>query len=908
MDRFCPNKLKALYQRLAFLLLFSSSLCLAKVNAQTQHKVSGTVLDSLKMAISDVNVQLITTTDTLKAISDKEGKFLFRNVKSESFVLQLSIMGYKSYAGKYSIEKGSKQLELNPIILAMTGTMLKEVNVKAKINPVRVMTDTIEYNAGAFQVLQGDRVSDLLKQLPGVDVDNDDNVTTMGKEMTKLRVNGKDFFTNNVKDFISKLPASIVAKIQVIDDYGDEANFTGIKVGEPRKMLNIVTKDDINKGYFGYVGINGGTSNQVSMNGNMNIWKENEQIGSNLNLTRADNGAGQSRNSNASINLRKSINKTTSTGFNYSFYNNSNDNQNISFIETVNTLGTIYSANESQGNNKGNNHTLNWDFQKNAKKNFVNASVGMGLGQSEGINGSSSKQSGIIRQDLINQSSSDNHSPSLNGNLNWSRKLQKKGSSLSASLNFRTNFNKGNQGIISNTLYYNAISGVLAKDSLLNRLVKSNSNNNNIGGTINYAYALKKPKKDTLANRSINTSYNFSIGTTNNDILTYVTDKANNVRYVDSLSTQYSSLFLSQNIGISYAYNSKKMNYTIGGSIRPSTLLGDYENLNVKINNTNINYAPTINVSYRFKPTQTLSIRYNGNSNSPSANQLQPVRNTQNLQNIIVGNPNLKPSFSNTLNASYNTNNVKSGKSLQASLGYSLVQNQIVSNVVLLRDTLNSLRQETRYENADGTYNINGNYFYNIPLVKNKFTISIRGNFTYGHNIVFTDNVRSINKALNLSQAVSSNVNLKKLTLSGAINYGLNANSYSLIKGNARDIETWNFTFSGRATVLKTFKFSTNLSKRINTGYAIANTNPFLIGATLNKSFLKSKTINASIAVFDLLNQGNNLSRYVSGNMTVDSRSNQITRYVTFGISYNLSKFGKGGGNVFRSEEMMIYN
>jgi hypothetical protein len=101
---------------------------------------------------------------------------------------------------------------------------------------------------------------------------------------------------------------------------------------------------------------------------------------------------------------------------------------------------------------------------------------------------------------------------------------------------------------------------------------------------------LKKPK-DTLANRSLNASYGFSLGQTNNDILTYVTDKNNNVRYVDSLSTQYTSLFLSQNIGLNYVFSNKKMNYTLGANLRPNTLIGDYENLNVRIKNTNINYS-----------------------------------------------------------------------------------------------------------------------------------------------------------------------------------------------------------------------------------------------------------------------------------------------------------------------------
>ena len=877
-------------------LLFSLFNSL-NLSAQTNRKIFGTVVDSTRTTLSNSNILLVSGKDSLRTTTDKQGNFLFKGIKTSTFSINITNVGYLPYTREFNLAKEDKQLQLDTIILQVSGMMLKEVTVKGKINPVRVMTDTVEYNAAAYQVLEGDKVSDLLKQLPGVEVDDEDNATTLGKEMIKLRVNGKDFFTNNVKDFISKLPASIVAKIQVIDDYGDDAKFTGIKVGEPRKMLNIVTKDDINKGYFGNIGLNGGTSNQVSLNENLNIWRKEEQIGSNLNLNRADNGAGQNRNLNGSVNLRKSFGENNSLGINYSINTNYNDSENISFIETVNTLGTIFNENQSKGNNKGRYHNLGLDFQKSGKKDFMNATFGLGYGDNSGINSSSSKQQGIIKQDLINRSSSSGNSPNINGNFNWSRRLAKKGSNLSINMNLRAGLNKNDQNIISNTLYYDDLSGAMVKDSLLNRRINSSTNNNNFGASISYNYPLKKTK-DSLITRSINSTYSFSIGNNNNDILTYVTDSLNNIRYVDSLSTQYSSLFFSQNIGTSYNYNSKKISYVLGATIRPNTLIGNYENLNVKIKNTNINYAPNFNFNYKLKPTRTLSMRYNGNSNSPSPNQLQPVRNTQNLQNVIVGNPNLKPSFNHSLSINYNTNDVKSGRSLQLSIGTSTTQNQIVSNVVLLRDTLNGLKQETRYENANGAYNINANYFYNIPLVKNKFTISARGNASYGNNIVFTDNIKSMNRAINLSQTFSSNLIFKKGSVTSGFTYGLNSNNYSLIKGNSRDVQTFSFNLSGRATVLKTYKVSTNLSKRINTGYTLANTNPFLIGATLNKTFLKSKTIMASLSVVDLLNQGNNLSRYVTGNTTIDSRSNQITRYFMLGISYNLQKFGGGNGNV----------
>ncbi|MES2417575.1 MAG: TonB-dependent receptor [Bacteroidota bacterium] len=859
--------------------------------AQNAGKVSGSIIDSTQNAIVDANILLISGKDTLRSTSDKYGEFSFRRLKAANFQVKVTMMGYKAYTGNFSLEKGERHLQLAPIILENSGQMLKEVVIHGKINPVRVLKDTLEFNAAAYQVLDGDKVSDLLKQLPGVLVDDDDNVTTMGKEMTKLRVNGKDFFTNDVKDFINKLPASIVAKIQIVDDYGDEANFTGLKIGEPQKMLNIVTKPGMNKGVFGGIGLNSGTNNQIGLNASISIWGEKEQIGSNFNTNKSDNGAGQSKSNSTAANYRRNI-KNGAIGVAYNFNNNNSDNENNSFIETVNTLGTIYSVNENSGNNSGNNQNLNLSLQQNNQKNFLNANVSIGLSKNGGINNSITKQSGIIKQDLINESNSTYRSPNFNANLSWSKRLSKKGKNLSINFNIRNGQNEGEQNIISNTLYYNPISNTLAKDSLLNRLINTRSRNANLGGSVAYSIPLKQPK-DSLANSNISIAYSFSLGNMNNNILTYVTDKLNNIRYVDSLSTQYRSLFLSQNISASYGYSNKKISYYLGASARPNTLTGDYQNLAVKIKNRTVNYAPNFNFSYRPSISKSISIRYTGSSNSPSANQLQPVRNTQNLQNIVIGNPNLKPSFNHSIGLSFNNNQPKSGRLLQLGITASTTQNQIVSNVVLLRDTLNSLRQETRYENSDGTYNLTGNYAYSIPLNKNKINISTRGNFSYNKNIIFTDNVKFFNKGLNFSQSISSNLNFKKAALSASVAYGINANNYTLIKGNSRAIETWNFSISSRATFFKSYKMSINIAKRINSGYALANTNPLMMNAALNKSFLKSKSLSLNMQAYDLLNQGNNLSRFVSGNSTIDNRTNQITRYFTFGLNYNLQKFGE---------------
>ena len=875
--------------RIALLISIALSCTFYQLKAQTARKLAGTLIDTANRPISEANILLIAGTDTLKTTSDKDGKFGFAGIKAEKVTIGISIIGYQPYSFSHSLK--DRPTELAPIVLKASGEMLKEVVIRPKPVPIRIKKDTIEYDAAAYNVMEDDRVAELLKQLPGMEVDDEDNVKTMGKEMTKLRVNGKDFFTNNVKDFISKLPASIVAKIQVIDDYGDQANFTGIKVGEPVKMLNIVTKPGMDRGVFGNLGATGGTNDQFGMQANGNIWQDRKQIGFNGRFNNANNGAGRSKTISASGSYLDRIGKNINSNLNYNFGSNQGDSQRESLIETTNTIGKIINNTGSQGNNKNSSHNLAWGLQSTTKKRFFIFNLGLAANSNSNNSQSFSKQSGVIRQDLNDVNRSSNSSPNINTNLSWSQRFAKTRNTLSFSFNAGRNVSNGDQEINSHTTYYDPASGAMVKDSILNRLIDNKTKGSSFGSGLSFSQALGKVQ-DTVASRSLNLSYNFSVNNSENALLTYVTDALGNAHYVDSLSNRYHSTSISQSAGISYSYSTKKLSYNLGINAQPNLIRGKYEDRNESIKNATLNYSPTLNMSYRISPSNSFSMYYNGNSRAPSFYQLQPVKNTQNLQNVVIGNPDLKPAFSHAVNMSYNLVGVKTGRSLQLGAGVSTVQNQIVTNVVLLRDTLNSLKQETRYENTNGAYNVNGNYAVTLPFGKRKYNVSLRGNLGFSQNVSFTDNVKLFNRGVNFNQSLNSGYNNKKISVTGNISYSLSTNNYSLQQQSIKSIENWFFNLNTRVTLFKNLNVGLNGSKRINSGYALGNNNPLIINASLSKTFFKKKLATLSIQGYDLLKQGNNLSRFVSGNSIVDSRTNQLTRYFTFNLSFNLQKFG----------------
>jgi hypothetical protein len=935
-------------KKISALTLLILCFSVLHVLAQANRKISGAVIDSTKKAISHSKVMIIINGDTLNTQTDDYGDFSFSKLNTDKFTIELSHIGYKTYRAEYEFTDKEKHKKLKDITLKQADHMLDEVIINAKPNPVRFMQDTIEYNAAAYRVNEGDNVADLIKQLPGMEVNQQYGVKTMGKEMVKLRVNGEDFFTNDIKAYIGTLPAGIVSKIQIIDDFGDQANFTGIKIGEPMKMLNIITKPGLNKGGFGSFSANAGTNELIGSGGHFNLWNGTKQSSANLNGNTSNNGAGINRNIALGISHSNKIKENLRGGFGYQFENSAYASSNEQVIESINPEGKFINNSQNKGNNGGNNQQLNSNINFNNKKIYLDGYLNAGYNNASNQNLSSSLQSGILKQDLINSNSTSSKSPNINASFNFSKKLTDSKNSFSGRFSISASETNSDQDIRTNTLYYDQTTGILQKDSLLNRELNSRNNSNNVGLGFNYSIGLKKPK-DTLGRQSFNIGYNATVSRSKNLVSTFVFDnKSSAISFVDSLSTSFRTISLNQTINLNYNYESRKSRYNLGLNASPNLLSNQDMRLNQKTNNNTFNYSPTVNFSKTLTPGKTVSMDYQGANRNPSIYQIQPIRNTQSLQNIVIGNPDLKPSFSHNLNANFNYSQIKTGRSIQIGLTASATQREIVENVIIVPDTLNSLKQITRFENVNGNHQLSSNYNINIPITKNKSSMTYSGSVGFSNRAVIFNNQKAFGKGLNFSQRLSSNVTFKKSSISADVNYSVTSNNdatnlyrYSLYqpigigqiaapaffltksfganvysslnlqnfglnggvnyntnhndgKGaeTIEDITNINLNLSGRITIRKSYQINFNSSKSFNYGYSLPNTNPLIIGLNLEKSFLKNKALRVGINANDILGQGNYLSRAVSGNTIIDSRNRLRTRFFTMSLNYNLSKFG----------------
>jgi hypothetical protein len=886
-----------------FALLFGLFF-MESMQAQTIVRLRGVVQDTVKTGIPGANVRLIAGKDTLNTSTDSVGKFSFsisRSAKPSATLSPATVVsvlvrgvGYLQTSTAFTLPGTGTEQDIPALVLRDASNQLAEVVIKAKIIPMRLMKDTVEFNAAAYTVREGDNVDELLKQLPGVEIDKDGNVTSAGKEMTKLRVNGKDFFTSNVKEFISQLPAGIVDKLQVIDDYGDKANFTGQKSGEPQKMLNLVLKDKRNRGTFGNAGISGGTNDRYVANLHANIWRDDTQIGLNGQASNTNNGAGINNTTNTGFTFRNKIGKNLTVNGNYNYLRNKTELSQQSYIQTVNSIGTVYNESSTQNETKGTNHNFDMGLQSVGGENYIQGGIRGSVNNSVSDAFTSSRQTGVIRQDLLNGNHSEQHSPNLNADFTIARHFKDKpGRTVSMGLMAGNTISNSTQDQDNRIGYYDPESDLLVKDSLRNQLVDTRNRVRNVNATLTLTEPLGNPL-DSLAKKSIDFSYQYAYAHTSNALVTNVQDDMDEYRRVDSLSNKYTSSFSTHTIGLNYRYAAKGLNYSVGVTGQPNVLTGAYEGRADKISRTGFNISPVARFDFTPSPKTTYSLVYNGNSNAPDFNQLQPVADTRNLQNVIVGNPDLKASFNHTVNLSYRSVSLTNGSTLQLSVRGTAVQDQVVSNTVLIRDTLNSLKQETRYLNTGGNYNFGSNYYWSVPISGKKFNVELKGGASYNRRVAYADNIKNFGKGLGLNQALSLRMNQKWLMVNTSASYNYRSNVYSLASSNSNIIQTWLFHGDAKTFAMQSLNAGVNVSKTINQGFAIPGRNPLLIGGYVEKTFFKRKG-SIKLEGHDLLNQGNNVNRTISDNSITESRSNQVTRYFLLSLNWRLQSFPGGG-------------
>jgi len=900
--------------------------------AQQGYTVTGIVKDTTGLTVPGATVTMLTAKDSLSLSTSIDGIFSFKNMEQSTFTIKVSAIGYAGYHKTFVGAGKTGSFALGAIILKTNNTLLNTVQITS-VNPVKLKEDTVEFNAAAYPVQDGAPVEDMLKKLPGVDVDKDGNVTAQGKTITKVRVNGKDFFNGDVKTATQNLPANIVQNIQIIDDYGDQANLTGLKTGEPDKILNITIRPDKNYGYFGQLNLGDGSDAQNSIagknednryvaSGNLFKFNGDQQIAvlANLNNTNANlftfggggprgggpggGGGGSSSSSSngitttrsAGANFRDQWGKKVSVYGSYSFSDN-----------TVNTLSSTIQTNTSltspSVNNFNNNQTdgkVNHRFNFNIEYkidtvNYLKISPTFsyaGINTTQSQNSVLTQNNATIRNYNLNSTLSSS-SPNFGTNVLFNHKFNTRGR------NFSINASAGSTSLTqTQNPVYNYITGTASAP--VNQLISTNVKLDSVGATLSYMEPLSKHSFLEL-----NYAYHYAHTTSDKETDTLTTSETRN-RY-DLLSNDYSFNFITNRAGLNYRFIETKYNYTLGFGVQPSLLSGYSAKTGIDTRVTTLNFAPTARFVYNVSRSQSFNFNYSGASNQPTYSELQPVTDFSNSLYPVQGNADLKPEFNNNLSVRYNKFDFQSGNILFAGLSFTQTDNKIVANTTTYPQvyTPNSKLAGTiltQYLNADGFYMASGNYTYAKPWQERKFTLMFNGSASYSNNISYISNVapatyvlsteKNIAKSLNLTQGIKFRTSIQNvIDAEASTSYGITSTDNSLTQNNLNNgFSTWNLGLNGKNYFDKTWTLSYDFTKTLYYGYAGAS-NPNILNAYIEKKFLKQNVGALRLSAFDVFNQNTGFSNTQNGSYITQTESNRLGRYFLLTFTLRLQKF-----------------
>jgi len=891
-------------------------------------QVSGVVKDSLDQTVIGATVTLTSSADTLKTSTNEDGIFIFKNVKSWVFKVQVTSLGHvrKVISGKYN--DATARITLDPIILKNDEKVLSEVIVNGTPSIV-YKTDTVEYRASDYVVRKGATVDELLQKMEGVQVGNDGSVTVNGTAVAKARLNGKDIYGGDVATAVQNLPAEIVDKIQMVDDYGNTAARTGVKDGDPTKVLNITTRQDKSVGNLARLNGGVGTLDQFEGSANLTRINKNQTITVNTTLLKTPNGiAGQ----NASIgrlggasnrggrsgvgfggggggsatggtNLRTAPAFTYRDKFgkkidflaNYNFNYTDNNTLTISRSQAISTLGITDSDRDANNESRNKTHTIGFEIEYAIDSaNYIQFSPNLNFVNTSGFNRSSNFQKGLINQDQINNNNSSITRPNVGGTISYQHIFKTPNRTFSAETTIRQQEN--NSGDEQYNLFnYRDITQRFLGDSILNRFIGVNNLQNNFRSSLTYTEPLGKLSRLEFNANLENRGYK-------NSRLTSDIEANGNLVLLDTFSNVFNYSFTQYRNSINYRYgnNTSLFNFSLGLTGVNTSLMGTRTNVGSNIDKQTFKIIPIARIQLRLSSTHRVSLNYNGRAIEPQFNQIQPVKDVSNPQNAIVGNPNLKIAFAHNVNAQYSNYIANSRINYELRLFSSFTEDQVVNNIVEIRDpnAFGIFKNETRYVNLNGNKSNIADYSISKQLSDRRYNLSFFGNIQNSNRVSMSNNQINNAQTWGFKQSFGPRLTPKTwFDINPYVSYDYNKIDFSLAR--SRDViqKIWALSLDGNVYFAKKYQFGYALSKNYVSGIGNNVTNnPFIINTMLQMRVFKNKG-SLQLRAYDLLNQNNFINRTQNDLGFTETFTNPNSRYVMLNLSMNLQKWTGAVGN-----------
>ena len=934
---------------LAFLLLSVTGVK-AQSGEDEGLTVSGHVYDAeLNEPMVQATVQLFRQRDSTfvgGTVTDLRGNFSVEAPTNGIFKLKISSVGYQTIEREVTLRRNQSQ-ELGTLLMSSESVMLQEAVVTGRAAQVIVKKDTLVYNPDAYRTPEGSPIEELIKRIPGAEVDEDGNITINGRAVKKILLDGKEFMMGDVESALKNIPLSIIQNLKFYEQQSDQARITGIDDGEKETVLDFTVKKGMNRGYMTNLDIAGGTEHRYASRGMASSFTDNTRLVVLGNFNNKDENAGwwNRRGLNARKMLGANLNYDdgeklkidANLRWNHRGGDNVNENASENFYsETNRTFSNSYSKNMTRSNNWWGNVRVEWKPDSLTNILFrANGNTGTNDGTTTSASATfdadpylytadplaSLDPAGPLGPYIVNHNRGENLTYGENKNtwamLQFYRRLNPRGRSITLRVEGSLGDND-NRNASNNEVYLHRVKNQQGQDSTYFTARYSTTPSDNKGYVLSFLYSEPLWKGAHLQanyelryneNKSDRQTYDFSrlpvnpfanIEAEYRDWDPWIGGLQPLDDYLDRNLSRYSEYKnYTHNIRLTLRHKQEEYDYNVGFLIQPqrSNFIQDYRGVYVDTIRNVTNLTPTFDFHYKFSDQENIWIQYRGDTRQPEMSQLLAITDDSNPLYITKGNPGLKPQFTNSLNVYYKNYIQKYKRSVVFYVNYRHIRNSISNMVRYNPETGGSISQP---ENINGNWNVNGGFTLNTALDSAAhWNVGTDTRLRYNNYVSYVaqrqaDAAKNTTKTTNVNERLTASYrnDWLEVALDGQVNYQHSRNELQ----PSANLDTWQFTYGGQFLVRLPWDFevSMNLHERSRRGYndASMNTNELLWNGQISKPFLKSKSLIVALNFYDLLGQQSNYERWVNATGRSDTRYNSINSYAMLHIRYRLNMFG----------------
>ena len=954
-------------KRILTFTLIAALACLA-ANAQTARtaatsttkktkaNVTGFIKDSeTGEALVRAAVQIMTedTTQMITGgVANTMGGYTIKAVEEGTYIAKITYLGYHNFYRKITIKHGETIHNVGTTLMIPNTVLLETAVVTGSMPQMEVKEDTIIFNADAFKVPEGSVLEDLVKKLPGAEVGSDGSITINGKSVSKILVNGKEFFSNDKDMAMKNIPTEIVDKIKTYDKASDQERLTGIADGNEETVIDLTLKKGMNKGMFGNVDLGYGTEDQYANRFTLQrfvddtfqaslIGNANSTGGGGMGMGRGGGGNGKTHSSQIGVNVVASQRDKYEIGGNIRYNARKSESESRSASENY-VMATNTTFSDRLNNSRNHNDNANADLKIEIKLDtattlLIRPTFGFGnsASRSEGLSATYNSDpyqfneitnpllqwdalSALMDSAFVNHthSASRSFSDSKNASANWTlnrRFYNKQGRNFSLNGNFSYNKSEGDNFNLSDVTYYQ-------RETTPADLIYRYRFSPNTSKSFNVGFSYSEP---IATNLILQTSYSYSYSYRKNNSDTYnlgmdadiqaLKDSLVNILgylpdsyfdYLDKdLSNYNTNVDGNHNINVQIRWNSNFITSSIGVQMQPQHqhLQMKYMGVDVDTTRNFFRISPTIQFRYRFNRQNQINFSYRGNMNQPSITDMIDMTDDSNPLNIRKGNPALKNSFSNNFSLGWNNYITATMQSINLNASFSNTMNSISSRTEY--DELTG-RSTTMPMNINGQWNVSGSLGFNTPLFANeRLMLNTSTSTGYNNNVSYLyrndathdhETLKNQTNNLRLGENISITyrANNWDVRANGRFSYNHQSNKYVTVNSP----NTFDFSYGAETNgnFDNGWGFATNISMSSRRGYASreANTNEVIWNAQVSYRFLKGRAATLSLQAYDILNQRSNFSRNINANGRTDTWTQTVNSYVMAHFIYRFRIFG----------------